>query len=418
MGVLLVHTSNVSRRRHLATARQYASELGEQLVVLIKRPTWEHRYADRVVEVDTTDLAAVVDAACAENARQPVRGVLTLVEHSVPAAAAVAHALGLPGIGPATAWAARDKQAMRSRFAEAGLAQPQFAVATTISEALAAADTLGYPIVAKPVLGGGSKHVRRLDDAAALHENFEQIRQRSWEIADYDPLAARGRDRHNGGLLLEQYLPGEEISVESVVEGGRTRVVAIHDKLRPMNGPFFEELSTATPTELDTAVQRRVAVATDRAHRALGIAAGVTHTEFRISGDGEPFVLETAARLGGGPIYGSVLRSTGVDLVRAAMDLAVGRPCTVPERVDAKPVGSCLFFAPRPGRISAIHGVEELHNDSRVFELHVYRQVGEEVDVPPLISQAHGHALFTGPDRDALRQTFDDLVKTLRIEVV
>jgi biotin carboxylase len=417
MSVLLLHTTNASRRRHLAAARQHASELGEQLVVLVRRATWEYDYADRVLEVDATDLDAVIAAVRAENAREAVRGVLSLVEHSVPAAAAAAQALGLPGIDPATAWAARDKHAMRTRFAGAELAQPQFAIATTVEEALSVARVLGYPIVAKPVLGGGSKHVRRFDDTATLRDNFEELRRQSWDIAGYDPLAARGRDYYKDGLLLEQYLPGDEISVESVVDDGRTRVVAIHDKPLPMTGPFFEEVASATPTALDTVVQRRVTAATEQAHRALGITTGVTHTEFRVNADGEPFILETGARLGGGPVYASVLRSTGIDLVCAAVDLALGRPCDLPDQIDAQPVGGCLFFAPKPGRITAIHGVDELRNDPRVFELHIYRQVGDDVDVPPLISQAHGHALFTAHDRDTLRQTFDDVAKTLRIEV-
>jgi biotin carboxylase len=417
MSVLLIHTSNASRRRHLATARRYLAERGERLLVMVKRPTWESEFADRVIVADTANIADAVAAARAVAAEEPVHGVLALVEHSVPAAAAVAAALGLPSISPQTAYRARDKFAMRTAFARGGLRQPPFAVAATVAEAVSEARSIGYPLVLKPVLGGGSKHVRRIDTEAELVEHFDRIRLRSWDGGDHDPLTPEAMRRYRRGLLLEGYLPGGEVSVESLVVDGRTRVIAVHDKPMPMLGPYFEEVFYTTPTTLPADVRRRIAEATASAHEALGIRTGVTHTEFRIGADSEPVILETAARLGGGPVYRSVLLSAGVDMVEAALDLALGRPPAPVPEASPHLVGFCMFFADRAGRVRAVHGVDEVRSDPRVHELELYRSVGDHVDVPPMVSQAHAHAIFSADSHEALHRTFDELVKTLRFEV-
>ncbi|MBN6038030.1 ATP-grasp domain-containing protein [Amycolatopsis sp. 195334CR] len=406
MSLLVVHVANVARRRHFARLRAHCP----RLLLLMREPSWEAEFADRVVDADTTDLAATVAAARALAEREPVHGVLAFVEHAVPLAAAVAAELGLPFVSPETAYLARDKHAMRQAFAEAGLAQPGFGVARTVAEALAAADRIGYPLVLKPILGGGSKYVVRVDDPGQLAERFEATRRGAWDGFADDALREVALERHGEGLLLEGFLPGAEVSVESLVDGGRTEVVAVHDKPLPMNGPYFEELSYTTPSRLSSPVLDRIAEVTAAAHDALGITLGGTHTELRIDG-GEPKILETAARVGGGGVYRSVLLSTGVDLIAAAADLALGRSPQVRAEA-ARPVGTYTFFAEKAGEVVAVKGLP----DPAVSEYEVYVEPGDVVDVPPHVSKSHGCALFTADTVSGLDEVQRRLTRTIRIE--
>lgn len=419
MSILVLHTSNASRRKHLAKAVEYARRHGERLLLIVKNPTWETELVDRVFAADTTNIEQTVAAAkeLAASETEPIHAVVAFVEHSVPAAAAVAAHFGLPFVSPETAYAARDKYVMRTRFAEAGVAQPGFGLARTEDEALKEAARIGYPLVLKPLIGGGSMYVRRVDDDAELVEHFAMIRRGAWDGFDYDPLYESARRTYDGAILLEAYVHGGEISVESIVADGRTHVVAIHDKPLPMHGPYFEEVYYATPTDLPPAQVARITELTDAAHRALGITTGATHTEFRIRPDGDPMILETAARLGGGPIYRSVLFSTGVDMVEAVLDVSLGRtPDLTPPR-PVVPIGFYLFFAERAGTITEVHGFEEAEADPRVKEVDLYRKVGDQVNVPPHVWQAHGHVIFTAERRDGLGEVFDELVKTVRLDV-
>ena len=66
-------------------------------------------------------------------------------DRAVPVVAAVAEALGLPGIGTETAHAMTHKVAMRRLFAERGVPQPRFAALRTLGERRAALEAVGFP---------------------------------------------------------------------------------------------------------------------------------------------------------------------------------------------------------------------------------------------------------------------------------
>jgi biotin carboxylase len=419
MSILVLHTSSASRRKHFARAAAYARQHGERFLLIVQKPTWEAEFVDRVVAADTSDIKATVAAARAlvADEQEPVRGVVTFVEHSVPAAAAVAASLGLPFISERTAQVARDKYAMRVAFAAEDVPQPGFGLARTVDEARGTAERIGFPLVMKPLIGGGSMYVRRVNDVGELVEHFEPIRRGAWDSVDYDPLYESVLAEYRGSIMLEAYLAGAEISVESLVIDGETHVVAIHDKPLPMNGPYFAEVYYTTPSRLPAEVRTRVLEITAAAHRAVGIHMGATHTEFRIQEGREPMILETAARLGGGPVFQSLLLSTGVDMVAGLLDVSLGKQPDLTSKPESTPTGFYLFFAEKAGRIKAIHGLDEANGDPHVRELALYRAVGDEVELPPHTGHAHGHVLFTADTATELDDVFDRLVKTIRLEI-
>lgn len=419
MSILVLHKPNASRRKHLERAAEYADRNGERLLLVAKGLTWENALADAVVPVDTSDVRATVAAVRELSASEPepVRAVAAFVGHSVPAAAAVAAELGLPFVGERAAQTVRDKYAMREAFAAQGVPQPLYGLARTFDEAVVQAERIGFPLVMKPVVDNDTGYLRRVDDAAELAAHFETVQRGAWSGIEGNPLYDWIVGGYDSAILLEQYLPGVEVSVESIHADGRAHVVAIHDKPLAMSGPYFMDVHYATPSRLSGEARSRISEQAMAANRAVGIGVGAAHTEFRIQDDGTPKVLETAARIGGGPLYQSVLLSTGVDMVAAALDVAAGRSPDLARRSEPTPAGVYLFSAERAGRISAISGVEEAERNPKVHELSLYRKVGDVVDVPPRAWQSHGHVVFTAESGDELVRTFDGLVKSIRIEL-
>ncbi|MFG3048630.1 ATP-grasp domain-containing protein [Streptomyces sp. NPDC048241] len=419
MSVLVVHKSNASRRGHLVKAAEYAKKHGDRFLLVVNDPTWEHELADVVVSVDTSDIEATVAAvrALAATEPEPIRAVAAFAGHGVPAAAAVAADLGLPFVGEQVARTVRDKYAMREAFASQNVPQPAYGLARTIDEAVTQAARIGFPLVLKPLIDNDSGYFRRVDDVAELTEHFPVVQRGAWSGIAPNPLYAWMVETYDSALLLEEYLPGAEVSVESVVVDGQAHVVAIHDKPVPAEGPYFVDVHYATPSRVPAEVRERIVELTAASHRAVGIATGAVHTEFRIQSDGTPKILETAARLGGGPIYQSVLLSTGVDMVVAVLDVASGRTPDLTPKSAPTPAGFYLFFAEKAGRISGISGVDEAGRNPRVHEISLYRKVGDAVDVPPRVWQSHGHVIFSADSEDGFVETFDALVKSIRIEI-
>lgn len=418
MSILILHKKNLSRRRHLAQAQQYAAEHGERLLLVMKDPTWEEAFADRVAVADTSSIeetvAAVRELAASES--EPITAVASFAEAAVPAVARLAAELGLRGVSERSARLARDKHAMRLAFAAApDVPQPRFGLARTLDEARAVAERTGYPLVLKPVLGTGSMYVRSVDDEGGLREHFDFLLRGAWKGFESDPLYREAYEEHRGALLIEEFVGGPEICVESLVVDGETHVLAIHDKPLP-TGPTFEEVYACTPTRLPGAVVARVVEATEAVHAALDIHTGASHVEFRLRGGEQPVILEAAARMGGGPIYRSVMLSTGVDMVRAVLDIASGREPVIRPKEPATPVGFWNIFPDRAGALTAVHGVAEAEADPRADEIAIYRSIGEHLAVPPQTFQGHGHLIFTTDEQDQLDEVFAHFVSTVRLQ--
>ena len=141
-------------------------------------------------------------------------------------------------------------------------------------------------------------------------------------------------------VLVEEYLTGPEISVDSAVHRGRTQPLCLARK-EIGYPPYFEEVGhvvdAADPLLADPGL---LAVVQDT-HTALGYADGITHAELKLT-PGGPKLVEVNARLGGDLIPYLGLRATGVDPGPAAAAVACGRPPAL--AADRKLVGAVRFF--------------------------------------------------------------------------
>src|SRR5947209_12082197 len=131
-----------------------------------------------------------------------------------------------------------------------------------------------------------------------------------------------GAPAYEGGVLVEEYLRGPEISVDGAVFDGRYRPFFIAHKQVGFP-PYFEEIGhvvdAADPLLVDPELNRVLAAA----HRALGLRFAMTHTELRFTDRG-PAIIEVNVRLGGDliPYLGKL--ATGLDPAHIAVDVARG----------------------------------------------------------------------------------------------
>jgi len=224
----------------------------------------------------------------------PLTAIVAAEDDFTPVAAEASDALGLRHHPPEAVRSARNKAVMRQQLEEAGFPSPWFQVASVEDDAEAAAGSVRYPCVLKPLALSASRGVIRADTPEEFGRAWRRIRE---ILAQPDALTRSGHGVAE--ILIEAYMPGGEVAVEGIVVGGQLKTLAVLDKPDPMEGPYFEETILVTPSRLPESVQREIVSCVQRSVDILGLDNGPVHAELRVDAE-RASLLEIAPRSIGG----------------------------------------------------------------------------------------------------------------------
>jgi biotin carboxylase len=371
----------VGAGRHQRRAIAQARARGLRVIAVDRNPEAPGLAAADVAEVvDFSDVDAVIEVG----RRHAVDGVLTIsADRAVPVVAAVAEALGLPGIGTDTAYVMTQKIAMRRVLADAGVPQPEFAAVRNVHEGYAALERVGLPAVLKPADSGGQRGVFRLETADDLERHLH---------------IALG-ESPTGEAIIEAYVEGLELNGLVIVRDGEAFPLTLSDRLRPPGigfgvGWIHVYPATIYADQLEEA--ERVAV---HAVRALGLRDGIAFPQLLATDDGRVLVIEVAARIPGGQMADLARHAVGVDLVEIALLQALGEE--VPDEVArprfVQPLAiRFLTASPGPlptGTVTEIGSLEKVSAFPGVVQADVYLSVGETIRPVQLDADRRGYVI-------------------------
>jgi biotin carboxylase len=347
--VLLILPSATYRAPDFLAA---ARSLGAEVVLASEtEQTMAASMGDRAVVLPLDDPEASVAAILALHARSPVDAVVAVDDGGSLTAAMASTALGFRHNPPAAIATTRDKLAMRRAFASAGVPQPRFAPDHDID----------FPRVVKPVGLSASRGVIRVDDPELLDATIDRVAR----IAD-------------GPVLVEEYVPGIEVALEGLLDGGQLRVLAVFDKPDPLVGPYFEETIYVTPSTLPPVTLDELGAVAGAAAGALGLVEGPVHAEFRITPEGRIATLELAARSIGGLCARTLRFGAGIALEEVILRHALGLPLDdlVRERAAA---GVMMLPIPRAGTLDAVEGIEAARDVPGIVGVELTLRLGRPV---------------------------------------
>jgi biotin carboxylase len=385
--VLLVLPSATYRAPDFLEA---AARLGAEVVV-----GSEHRQAlsdsmgDRavVLSLGQPQLAADQIERLAE--RSPLDAIVAVDDGGTRAAAVAAERLGLRGNSPEAVARARDKAAMRDAFARAGVPQPRYG------------ESAGFPRVVKPLSRSGSQGVIRADTAAEAEAAADRIRAM---LGDPD-----------AELLFEEFVRGDEVAVEGLLDSGRLEVLAVFDKPDPLDGPYFEETIYVTPSRKPAEVLDEVHRLTAQAAVALGLTDGPVHAELRIGSDVK--VLELAARSIGGLCSRSLRFGLGISLEEVILRHALGMPLDHLRREDVAS-GVMMLPIPRAGVLREVRGQDAARAVAGVAGLEISIARGRRVQPLPEGDRYLGFLFAKADSPERVEAALREAHALLEVEIV
>jgi biotin carboxylase len=331
---------------------------------------WELPYLVGHTVVDTLDAEAVIAAARELAETETISGLVCFDEARIEATAVVAAALGLPTT-PADAIAkCRDKHLTRQALDAAGVPQARSVAVRSPEQAAEVAERFGYPVVLKPRNLAASFGVRRVDSPEEVAVAYQKARGVTLpEAPAY----------YEDGVLVEEYLSGPEISIDSACFDGQVAPLAIAHKESGFP-PAFEEVGHVVDAGDPLYGDPELTEIVTAAHRALGFHTGMTHLELKRTPEGFK-VIELNGRLGGDliPYLGQL--ATGIDLSLAAAAIACGR------RPDLEPtvrrVAATRFCYPEREQIVDAVGIDRTLLPPEIERAIVLAEPGQRMLLPP-----------------------------------
>ena len=356
------------------------------------------QYADKFLEISTIDKEAVYRAALEY---KPDYIITSTSDMPVRTVSWVCEKLGKKtDISYQGAICATDKITMRKCMEKAGVPIPEYHEIDDLDAFLEIALKMPQRFILKPADSAASRGVVLVDKRD--NPNYEELYRYTIQYS------------HSGKVLVEEFVEGTEVSVESYSVEGIPHIITITDKL-VSELPYFVELGHTEPSRLPMAHQKAIIEIAYAAIRAIGMENGPTHTEIMLTSSG-PKIIEIAARLGGDFITSKLVPlSTGVDMIECSFSSLLGEEVKCNSTISK---GSAIrFIQGKEGRLLGVEGIENARQVSGVKEIEIYIKPGDFINELKNSSDRIGHIIAVGKDADEAARAADSALSKLHVMV-
>lgn len=280
-----------------------AKEMGlETYCIAWNKGAYCRDYADHYFDISILEKERIADFCM----REGISAIISnAIEEAVPTMAYVSERCGFIGNSYKVAQLATNKLEMRKCIAKISLCyQPRFNVVHSLDF-----QSEYFPIIVKPTDGSCSKGVSKVNSQSELASAIRHALHYSSKKE----------------VLVEQFIEGKEVSVETISYKGKHYILTITDK-ETTGSPYFVELAHHQPSQLKIDIQKKIRENATRVLNSLGIQNGASHIEFKVDINQNVYFIELGARGGGDFIsYNLVELSTGYDYVKGMIQVAIGQ---------------------------------------------------------------------------------------------
>ncbi|EGQ2919188.1 ATP-grasp domain-containing protein [Staphylococcus pseudintermedius] len=369
---------------------------------------------DEVIEIDTYDETAVVEAVIAYHQQHHLSGILTWSDKDVELVAQLNDRLQLPGIPVSHVKNARNKYLMRMAFDQVPDISPDYENVRSEVYLRHAVARIGTPGILKPVGASGSKGIFKIESEECIEYVYETLRHAT------SPERDKVYHYYPNDYIYEGYLVGEEVSVEGVVQNGEVRIAGITDKA--VTPEYSLEYIAIFPSDKNAALQQEIKTKATQAIQSLGIDHCAFHLEGRVTKDGFK-VIESAARPGGGFIASHLIPgASGHSYIEKILDVAVGNDVTENwPTFDQTSKKMCFYsvMAEQAGIFKGVQGLDRLVEIPGVHYVVSLKNYGDSVILPPehFSSCFVLNIVFEAESTEAVQQKIDWIHEVIEVIV-
>jgi hypothetical protein len=289
------------------------------------------------------DEGAIVERVADFAAQVPLHGVECLWEPCVLLAARIRERLGLPGLTVQQTIPFRDKEIMKRVLDAAGIRTPHHYSATTVAQVVEGAETIGYPVIVKPIAGAGSESTHKVHSREELDGIVPGL-------------------RHVTEVSVEEFVEGDDMTFDTLSAGGEVQHHSISTYIP--RALFMKENEWVSPITLvfrDPDLPE-LAAGKDmgfKVLRAMGFTSGYTHMEWYRKPDGEAVFGEIGARSPGAGLVDLINYAADIDTYTGWAECVVHGRFT--QEVERKYNAAWIYKrAQGQGRIQRYEGLEAI----------------------------------------------------------
>lgn len=290
----------------------------------------------------------------------------------------VANKLGLVGNSLECTENSTNKHKMRKCFELNNDPSPKSILVSSVSDLENI--SLSYPVIVKPIDRSGSRGITKLESLEKLEQAIEVAKEQGFQKY----------------ALVEEFATGQEYSVEFVSWKGQHRFLAMTHKYTS-GSPHFIETGHLEPAPVSEITLGKVKSVVSHALSSLGVEYGASHSELKISKDGDIKIIEIGARMGGDFIGSSLVElSTGYDFVGAVLDVSLG---IEPKYLSNKHNYAGVRFIFDNKDVECFNLLQK--NNNKILVSHEISNVGDHDVVDS--SSRFGYFLFTSDNYDDIK---------------
>lgn len=396
---------------YMIDAVHSAKEMGYETLIVFEKTRElgkEKELFDYICLVKDYSIDSISECVNKIVCKEKISAVVTFSEIGVIACAELINYYGLKGNGVEVALATRNKLIMKNKLKENNV---PIAEGFTVEKVpFNGMDKLKYPCIIKPVVGSRSFGVRLVESETDLISVFN-ILKRSNQFSLFTKYSNDSMEKN--GLIIEEYLPGPEVTCDVLFINNSPLLITICDKPYNPEGPTFEEQCYITPSVFSEDVQNKIMDVTVRAARALGISHGPVHAEIRITPNG-PYIIEIASRMGGciGQLVKDSMDTSYYNMILDCyLNNSVDKYNLKPKRFAAY---GCAHIDVN-GEITEIAGIEEAKDFKNITKFKVKKKVGDNVFKFPRNLGGVVAVYATGDTIEKVRTTIMNSISKLKV---